>query len=59
MGNRRAYIEPRQGLIGCWLLGYYITLKSGDHREYWSERNRLGCRVIYLPFGWRLTLRAQ
>ena len=57
-GDKRAYIQPRQGLIGFWLFGRYISLKSSAHREYWSERNRLGCRVFYLPFGWRLTIRA-
>lgn len=51
------YWEPRQGLIGLWLFGHYATFKSGARREYWSERNRRGCRVFYLPFGWRMTIR--
>lgn len=43
-----------------------VALSAGDHwfgvrtaemRELWSERNRLGWRVRYLPFGLRLFYR--
>lgn len=56
-GPRRNYILPKQGLFGVWIFGRYVTLKSSRHREYFSERNRRGCKVIYLPFGWRLTFK--
>lgn len=53
-----SYFAPLRGLISFSAFGYQFSLKSSVHREYWSERNRRGCRVVYLPFGWRLTIRS-
>ena len=33
--------------------GHVLALKPRTAREYFSERNRLGCTVRYLPLGWR------
>jgi hypothetical protein len=35
---------------------YRLGLRSAEIREYYSERNRLGWKVMYLPFGWRAFL---
>lgn len=31
----------------------FFGVRYRTMREFWSERNRRGWRVIYLPFGWR------
>jgi hypothetical protein len=32
---------------------HYFGFRHRVIREYWSERNRIGWKVVYLPFGWR------
>lgn len=39
------------------LFGHVIALKSSDFPALFSERNRIGVRVIPLIRGWRITVR--
>jgi hypothetical protein len=39
--------------------GHLVALRPSRSREFWSERNRIGWRVIYLPRGWRLAWRTE
>lgn len=39
--------------------GRLLALRPPGVREFWSERNRIGWRVLYLPRGWRLSYKTE
>ena len=47
------------GLWGVRLGRFYVTLASPSWPAVFSERNRLGVRVLPLGGGWRLRLRTD
>jgi hypothetical protein len=38
---------------------HYFGIRSIRMRELWSERGRIGWRVVYLPFGLRAFYRGE
>lgn len=51
------WISRRQ--VAVWVGHRHVGLRSGAMREYYSERNRLGWKIKYLPFGWRAFYRNE
>jgi hypothetical protein len=43
--------------VAIRVAGRMVALKPPSERAYWSERERINCRVWPLPFGWRIVWR--
>jgi len=55
--ERSRRVSPR---VRLFMSGQQVAVRVGPRflgvrrtRELWSERNRIGWRVVYLPGGWR------
>lgn len=47
-----------RGNVSVRAFGRVVWVKSPAWREYFSERERIGWRVLYLPRGWRISYRS-
>jgi hypothetical protein len=53
--RKTALVIQRDG-VWLWLFGFSLRVRRNSaNREYYSERNRVRCRVAYLG-DWRVTV---
>lgn len=53
----RWLVLRQPGWFGVRVGRLYVSARSSDHRPLFSERNRIRCRVLALPRGWRIVAR--
>lgn len=54
---RHFFIDGQQ--VAVRVGRHFLGVRSPRMREFWSERNRLGWKVTYLPGGWRAFYRSD